>query len=219
MNVPPTHFVRVSAEVLRSFMESCLKASGLASDQAELIAELLTNADLRGVHSHGVGRMPGYCRALLDGQINPRPRVRVVQEEATSVVVDGDGGLGYLPTFRATELAIVRAKATGLGAGAVRHIGHYGAAGHYTRMCAEAGCIGFSVQGSAQTQFPDRPIAFFGAPPMSFAIPAGAEPPVVLDCSTLFFREGDLDLFERIPGVFFLHGRRVRPSRSTERPI
>lgn len=147
--------------------------------------------------------MPQYCRELRKGQINPAPRVRMVREEATAVIVDGDGGFGYLPTVLATKQAIARAKATGLGAGAVRHIGHYGAAGHYTRMCAKAGCIGFSVQGSAQPQFPDLPIALWGWPPMSFAIPAGTEPPIVLDGDTSFFKEHDLNLFERIPSVFF----------------
>ena len=63
-------------------------------------------------------------------------------------------------------------------AGAVRHIGHYGSASHYTRMCAEAGCVGFSVQGVASGYvFPNLPIALWGSRPLSFAIPAGDRPP------------------------------------------
>ena len=135
--------------------------------------------------------------------VNPMPQIRTVKEDSTLVIIDGGGGLGYLPTVLATREAIKRAKSTGLGAGVVRHIGHYGAAGIYTRMCAEAGCIGFSVQGSIPREFPDLPVALLGWPPMSFAIPAGSGPPIVLDAGTRFFGDDDVDLFGRIPAAFF----------------
>ena len=119
MNVPPTHFVRVPAEKLQGFVEACLSASHLVADQAQLIASLLTRCDLQGVHSHGAQRMPGYCRDLQAGQINPAPQIRTVREELLAVVVDGDGGLGYAPMIQATQAALARAQASGLGVGVV----------------------------------------------------------------------------------------------------
>ena len=77
----------------------------------------------------------------------PGPEVRVLHETPTSIVLDGDGTIGYMPMPRAAKADIVKAKAVGLDIGLVRHIDHYGSAGHYSRMCMEAGCIGFSSQG------------------------------------------------------------------------
>jgi LDH2 family malate/lactate/ureidoglycolate dehydrogenase len=71
--------------------------------------------------------------------------MRLVHETPTAAILEGDVTLGYLPMVRATELAIAKAKQVGIGMGLVRYIGHYGSAGHYTRMCMEAGCVGFSV--------------------------------------------------------------------------
>ena len=90
----------------------------------------------------------------------------------TTVVVDGDGFLGYMPTMIATAKAIDKARQVGVGMGLIRHIGHYGAAGHYTRMCTDAGCVGFSVQGlpasgSSPGEGPKPSVAFTGLPPMS----------------------------------------------------
>ncbi|GAH68788.1 unnamed protein product, partial [marine sediment metagenome] len=108
MNRPPARFVSVSASDLRALIAECLAAAGLADDHTALVAEALTDCDLRGVHSHGVARLPKYCSALREGHTNPNPRVRIVEEAPAFVVIDGDGGLGYLPTTRASEMAIDR---------------------------------------------------------------------------------------------------------------
>ena len=203
MNTPPKEFVKVTEEKLREFIETCLELRGLDPEHAELMARLLTDCDLRGVHSHGLSRLPMYCGDLKAGDINPNPKIKVVKDTPAFVIVDGDGGIGYLPMVRATEMAVEKAKASGIALGMARHIGHYGAAGIYTRICAEAGCIGFSVQGGSQKNFPDTPVATLGSPPMSFAFPASSRPPVVSDFKTRFFGQEELDLFERVPSAFF----------------
>ena len=119
----------------------------------------------------------------------PGPEVRVLHETPTSIVVDGDGTIGYMPMTRGAEAAIAKAKAVALGIGLARHIDHYGSAGHYSRMCMEAGCIGFSSQGHRNMENSEgrehKPqVGFYGNPPISFAIPAVDEPPVVLDPAT-----------------------------------
>lgn len=205
MNQPPSDFRRIEADALQNFLETCLKTCGLAADHAQLIAGLLTRADLRGIHSHGAPQLQRYVCALQEGMINPSPEIRTVREEGALVVVDGDGGLGYLPTMRVTEKAITKARQCGLAAGAVHHIGHYGSASHYTKICADAGCVGFSVQGVASGYvFPERPIALWGSRPLSFAIPAGDRPPIIVDGCTNLFREEDLDLFAQVPSAFFM---------------
>ena len=211
MNLPPDDYVLVAEATEIAFLKACFEWAGVAEEHAALISRLLTNSDLRGVRSHGIGWAPGYVRSFKEGQLNCEPDIRVFEPNPTTVIVDGDGFLGYVPTVKATKLAIARAREQGVGMGLVRHIGHYGAAGHYTRMCAEAGCIGYSVQGfrraGKRDQDPKPSVAFTGAPPMSFAIPGGEEADIVLDmvahAVSGYRGEGYEDLPERIPAAFF----------------
>lgn len=217
MNRPPEEFVRVQEERLLNFAIACFEKAGLAHDHAATISRLLVNSDLRGVRSHGTRTVNGYCLAFEQGRLNPSPEIRLVHETPTAVVIEGDGTLGYLPMVRATEQAIAKAKEVGLGMGLVRYIGHYGSAGHYARMCMEAGCIGFSVQGyrnQGQQKTdgggpnPDAHLGYFGNPPICFAIPSGDEPPVVLDAATCILADNQRGpeyeaLFSMIPAAFF----------------
>lgn len=213
INRTPDSFVRVQEDQLLEFSTTCFEKSGIDREHAALISRLLVNSDLRGIRSHGTQTVNGYCLGFEDGQHNPAPDVKVIHETPTSVVVDGDGTLGYLPMVRATEGAIAKAKELGIGMGLTRNIGHYGSAGHYARMCMEAGCIGFSVQGyrgtgNASGQKTKPQIGYWGNPPMCFAIPAGNEPAMVLDSGTYVLTgipdspETD-ELMEKFPVLFF----------------
>ncbi len=206
MNVPPTEFIRVPAEALRSLSAALFAAAGLPRPDAELISGLLVETDLRGVLSHGTRTINGYVRAFLEGRLNPVPRVRAVREDAVTAIVDGDGGLGHLAAARAAELAISRARSTGLGATVSRNHGHFGSAGKYTRMAMRHNCVGFCVSGHTMAGIPADPPQWnpLGCPPMSFAFPSGAEAPVILDMGTSFFGPDEYaDLFERMPAPFF----------------
>ncbi len=213
MNRTPETFVRVDEERLLNFSTACFEKAGLTHEHAFLISRLLVNSDLRGVRSHGTRTVNGYCSGFENGSHNPCPDMRVIHETPTAVVLDGNGTLGYLPMVRATEHAIAKAKKVGIGMGLVRYIGHYGSAGHYSRICNESGCIGFSVQGyqnhgNAENQVPKPQLGYYGNPPICFAIPSGDEPPVVLDAATCIMadyqRGPDIDaLLSVIPAAFF----------------
>ena len=199
MNVPPKRYILVQESRLLAFVTTCFEKAGLESSHAGLISRLLVNSDLRGVRSHGTHIAHSYCMDFVNGNLNPRPNVRTLKESGASTVIDGDGTLGYLPMVRAAESAVLRAKEYNVGLGLVPHIGHYGSAGHYTRICAEGGCIGFSAQSGRNESR--------GNPPICFAIPGGDEPDVVLDGGSDLFGpyQGPEyeDLFTRIPAVFF----------------
>jgi LDH2 family malate/lactate/ureidoglycolate dehydrogenase len=181
-NVPPTVFVRVPAAVLREYAYAILRHIEMPEDQAELLARLLVDSDLRGVHSHGTWQLPRYINEIKSGGINLRPAIRVLSDSATVTVIDGDGGLGYTPAWLATQAAIRKAQALGLGAATTRHHGHFGAAGHYSRACAAAGCVGIAASAVRYTPAPGSSIWWAtSAPPISFAIPAGDQPPIVPD--------------------------------------
>ena len=114
---------------------------------------------------------------------------------------------------KASEMAVDKAREFGLGIATVRHIGHYGSAGHYARICMEAGMIGFSVQGTRdhgnRRGNRERPkLAYYGNPPICFALPSGEGDPIVLDAATCIMadyqRGPEFDaLHEKIPAAFF----------------
>lgn len=217
MNREPQEYILIAEERLLAFATACFEKAGLAPDHAALISRLLVNSDLRGVRSHGTQAVHAYCQRLVGGLLNPYPDIRQVHETPTAVVVDGDGGLGYVPMVRATEGAIAKAKAVGLGMGLVRYIGHYGSAGHYARMCMEQGCIGISTQGNRnQGRFgydgggpnPNADLGYFGNPPICIAIPSGDGPPIILDGGSCILADDQRGpeyeaLFAKIPGAFF----------------
>ena len=209
MNLPPEKFKRIAGEELRRFAAACLTTAGLRHDHAEQLAELLMNGDLRGVCSHGTRQLTGYCRSLRRKRINPEPRLAVLRETDTSILVDGDGGLGYAPMLMATELAITKAVQKGVAVGGCCHIGHYGSAGHYVRRAMEEGCTAFSVQGSLERFTPSpkgerRSAARWGNPPFCFGLPSREESPIVVDGGTNFmFDSEDERLQELVPAAFF----------------
>ena len=213
MNRPPEEFIRVNEERLLKFSTTGFEKAGISHEHAATISRLLVNSDLRGVRSHGTRTLSGYCGGFENGSLNPNPNITVINETPTSVVLDGNGTLGYLPMVRATEMAINKAKEVGIGMGLVRYIGHYGSAGHYARICNEAGCIGFSVQGyqnhgNAGSSDTKPQLGYYGNPPICFAIPSGDEPPVVLDAATCImadYQRGEEfdELLSIIPAAFF----------------
>jgi LDH2 family malate/lactate/ureidoglycolate dehydrogenase len=212
LNEPPEEFILVREDRVLAFVGQCFRKSGIDTDHAATIARLLVNSDLRGVRSHGSRCANGYTRGFEQGSYNPNPSIEVVRDTPAMTVLDGDGTLGYLPMVRATEMAVEKARATGVGIGLVRHIGHYGSAGHYARICLEAGCVGFSVagfraEGTSSATNPKRSVGFGGNPPISFAIPAGDEPDVVLDAGASILATydgaGSDELLENLPSAFF----------------
>jgi L-2-hydroxycarboxylate dehydrogenase (NAD+) len=213
MNQPPEESVTVSEARLLACAAACFERADMPPGHAGIVARLLVNSDLRGVRSHGTRQVNQYCSQLADGILNPHPQIRTIRETAAVVAVDGDGGLGYVPMVQATEMAIARARDVGLGMATVRGIGHYGAAGHYCRMCMEAGCIGFSVQGSvghgnAGGAEAKPQLAYFGNPPICFALPGRSGPGVVLDAATRILADyqtgPEFDaLIPMIPAAFF----------------
>lgn len=217
MNRPPETFVVVQEERLLNFATACFERVGLSHHHAATISRLLVNSDLRGVRSHGTRTVNHYCKAFEEGRLKAQPDIRTVHETPTAAVIDGDGTLGYLPMVMATEAAIAKAKQVGIGMGLVRYIGHYGSAGHYTRLCMEQGCIGYSVQGHRdQGRYgndgggpnPGAHLGYWGNPPISFAIPGGEEPDVVLDAATCILADYQRGpefeaMFSTIPAAFF----------------
>ena len=206
MNRVPKTSIRVMSDVLKGLARMAFLKVGLSDRDAAQLSEALVAQDLRGVFSHGTRMTLSYVRQFKEGKLNPRAEPRVVQESPTWVRVDGDGGLGYAPSFMAVRAAVEKAKSSGTAVGMSYNHGHFGSAGHYTRVAVSAGCFGFSASSHL------RPLTYRssvlnagGASPMSFGLPAGEQPPLVLDMATQSrVYEGTVEeVFQKIPGDFF----------------
>lgn len=182
MNQPPNTFITVPHTALHTLVVQLGETVGLPADKATLLADMLTANDLRGVFSHGTTQMATYARLLRDGILNHQPDVQVVKETPVSVLVDGDGGLGYFPSYQATQLLIEKAKRQGIAIVLTRNHGHFGAAGLYSRMTLPHDLLCFVTSGhQLELQPGEHLLSAAGGSPMSFSSPAGEEESLLLD--------------------------------------
>jgi len=174
---------RVSASALKAFIARAFVAAGLPDDDAKAVGELITEADLRGSDTHGVFRMPAYCRRIKAGGVNARPDIRVVSERASAALIDGDNGMGHLVMKRAAEIAIAKAKETGVGWVGARMSNHAGPAALYTMMPLAHDMIGLYFAVGSNNHLPPwgGSESLLGTNPIAVAVPALEEPPVVMD--------------------------------------
>jgi LDH2 family malate/lactate/ureidoglycolate dehydrogenase len=178
---PKTFFVREA--VLKAFCAAVLERLGVPADEAALVTDVLVEADLRGVESHGVLRLPQYVERIAAGGANPKPNIRPVRETRTTAVLDGDNGLGHLVGVRAMELAMAKAAEGDCAFVAVRNSNHYGAAAYFAEMAARRDMIGLSFTISGLLLFPPwgGAEAMIGNNPLAMAFPTDREFPIVLD--------------------------------------
>ena len=205
MNIVPSEFVRVSPDVLRSFAVEILVRVGMKELRASTLADMMVLTDLRGVFSHGTAFLPEYSSMMREGKVNPDPNVSVTKDQGAIAVVDGDGGMGHFAARMAAETAVKKAGEHGVGAATSGNHFHIGAAGLYSRMALAGQCIGFCV--SAHRFYPpaDRSVlTASGASPMSFAVPTGDGPPMVIDMGCYVDHPDGMERgFEQIPDAFF----------------
>jgi LDH2 family malate/lactate/ureidoglycolate dehydrogenase len=187
------------AEALRAFSASVLALGGVPPDDAELAAEVLLSADLRGIDSHGVARLRGYHDVLRSGRVNPTPRVRVLRETASTATVDADNGLGLVVAPRANEMAMEKALAAGSGWVAVRNSNHFGIAGYYPLRALERDLIGWAMTNSSALVAPLFGAArMLGTNPIAVAFPGHEEPPIVIDFATSAVAFGKIEIARRL---------------------
>ena len=177
--------VRTPASRLTTFAEAAFCAVGVPEADALTIADALVDADLRGVHSHGVRWIPRYVASIRSGSTNPRPKVQVVVDGSTSAVLDGDLGQGHVVAAAANDLAIERALAHGVAAMALRRSTHCGAMAYYTNRAAAHGCIGFaSTNGNANMAPTGGTSRLIGNNPLAYSLPTRQGFPFALDMAT-----------------------------------
>ena len=178
--------VRVDFARLRYFIAQAFEAVGMPAEDARAVAALMAQADLQGSDGHGVIRLGPYIRRIREGGVNLHPKIAVVTEKAGMALVDGDNAMGHLVMKRAAEVAIAKARTSGVAWVGVRRSNHAGPASLYARMPLEHDMIGlYFAVGNANHLPPWGGLELLlSTNPLAAAIPAGEEPPIVLDMAT-----------------------------------
>lgn len=183
---------------LHAFVKNIFLKIGCPEDDAVLGADVLIAAELRGINSHGVLRLPNYVALWEAKRINANPNIKIVHETPSTAVVDGDSGLGLVVAPKAMEIAIEKAKTAGTGWVAVKNSNHYGIAGYHAMKALEHDMIGMAMTNAnslvAPTFSKDR---LLGTNPIAVTVPAKEEPPFVADFATTVIARGKLEVLHK----------------------
>ncbi|HEY8426317.1 MAG TPA: Ldh family oxidoreductase [Limnochordales bacterium] len=190
-----TETKRIPWEALRERCQRILERAGMRPEDAFLVADSLVMAELRGVRSHGVVRLPVYVERIRRGVLDPRAELRVVRDHKAVATLDACDGHGIPAGVRAMDRCIEKAREYGVGAVAVRRSNHFGAAWYFARRAVEAGMIGVAAANADAFVAPwGAARRYLGTNPIAIGIPAGEEPPIALDMATSAVAHGRIML-------------------------
>lgn len=177
---------RVTYSDLKHFIEQAMLALKLPSDHASTVATYMANADLQGSDGHGVIRLPQYTRRILAKGININPQITIETQRTATALVNGDNAMGHVVMKFATELAIHKAKLSGMAWVGSRMSNHAGPASLYSRMALEHDMVGlyFAVGNANHLPAWGGLDMLLSTNPISVAVPTLREAPVVLDMAT-----------------------------------
>jgi L-2-hydroxycarboxylate dehydrogenase (NAD+) len=191
--------VIVSFAYMKQFMKDVFLSYGVPEDRAEICSDVLIESDLRGIDSHGLGRLkPIYCDRIDEGILFADKPIDIIKETETTALVDGNLGLGLYIGPYCMQMAIDKAKKYGVGFVACQNSTHYGIAGYYATMASESGCIGFTGTNARPSIAPTFGVEpMLGTNPLCFGIPSDDEFPFVIDCATSINQRGKIERYAR----------------------
>ena len=176
----------VKADRLRAFIASAFRACGMPERHALRMGELMAEADIGGQDGHGVFRLPMYIKRIQAGGMSVDPDIKVISERTATALLDGGNGPGHLVMSRAAELAVEKARTTGVAWVGARHSNHAGPAFLYARMPLAANMIGLYVAVGSANHMPPwgGTDLLLSTNPIAVAIPSNNQPDIVLDMAT-----------------------------------
>ncbi|MFJ1292962.1 Ldh family oxidoreductase [Paracoccus yeei] len=186
---------RFTAEALTEYARAMFLSAGLREADAALVAGDLVKANLRGIDSHGVSRIPMYLERLRRGLVNPRPNVTLTKVAGAVAHVDGDNGMGFIASDAAMNAACDLAADMGIGLAGVHRSTHFGMGACYALRAIERGYISliFTNSSPAIPMWGGR-TTFLGASPIAAGIPGGKHPPYVMDMAMTVIARGKIRL-------------------------
>jgi len=175
----------VELAALRASMERALEADGMSPPHAAETADVLLDAELRGYDDHGVWFMGEIHKWLKSGALNPAPKIAVVRETESSLLLDGDGGCGVAASYQAMRWCVERAKERGIATAGIQRSGHFVAAAPFPTWAAKQGFIAMAAANVVPLMpAPGGRSKSLGTNPFCFAAPTGLDHPLVFDMAT-----------------------------------
>lgn len=182
------------ADQLKRFCTAILEAVGAPRGEAEIVADSLVKANLRGVDSHGVFRLPIYINRVEHKTIIPGAPFTIVREATSTALVDGGSGFGQVVGVRAMKLAVEKARVTGIGAVSVFNTNHFGMAAYYAMIALQNDMIGVVTSNTSPWVVPwGGRVPMLGTNPLCVAIPSGQDIPIILDMATSAVARGKIE--------------------------
>ena len=183
----------VSHARLKGIYRACFSKVGIPEDESDILTHCYMNADLRGVHTQGICFLPSVCRSVLAGSVVSGAGLETVREGACFALVDGNNGLGPVIATRGMNLAVDKALSQGLGCVVIRNANDLSMLANYTMQAIPHGCISIAMTSGMPKVAPwGTQEPFFSTNPISIAIPAQSEYPIVLDMATSVVAAGKI---------------------------
>ena len=196
MHQPDSTYIPV--EVIHRFMIDVFQTLGTPAADARICADVLIASDLRGIESHGVGRLKYYYDRIRAGVQYTQTELQIISETDTTVVLDGQHGMGHVIAHHAMRMAIAKASKMGLGAAAVRNGTHFGIAGYYPLMAVNEGMMGLAVTNARPAIAPTHGTEpMLGTNPIAFAAPSDLPFPFCFDGATSITQRGKIEVAAR----------------------
>ncbi|MDO5633061.1 MAG: Ldh family oxidoreductase [Paracoccus sp. (in: a-proteobacteria)] len=185
----------IAADALRRFAQTAFASAGISDANARIIGDDLVKANLRGIDSHGVSRIPMYLERLDRGLVNPRPEMAVNKVAGAVAHIDADNAMGFLPSHLAMDTAMDMAKDAGIGMVGVSRSTHFGMGALYALQAIERGFVSmiFTNSSPAIAMWGGRS-AFLGASPIAAGVPGGKSAPFVMDMAMTVIARGKIRL-------------------------
>ncbi|MDD3223755.1 MAG: Ldh family oxidoreductase [Clostridium sp.] len=190
-------YSKVKYENLKKLSELVFKKFGFSKEDSETITEILLLADLYGIESHGIQRLSKYYNEIKNGLIDVNANIKIVKETPLSATIDGKAAMGQLIGKKAMNLAIKKAKTSGIGMVVVRNSNHYGIAGYYAKMAEKEGLLGISMTNTPAIIVPTfGKEAMLGTNPIAISMPAKPYP-FLLDMATSVATRGKIEVYNK----------------------
>jgi LDH2 family malate/lactate/ureidoglycolate dehydrogenase len=190
--------IYIPQNTLHDFIHDVFISLGVPADDAETCTKVIIASDLRGIESHGIGRLKYYYDRIKSGQHQVKTRLEIVRESSTTAVIDGHHGMGMVIGTFAMNKAIEKAKNFGMGSVAVRNSTHFGIAGYYSSLAVNAGMMGICMTNARPSVSPTFGIQpMLGTNPIAFAAPSDEDYPFLFDAATPIIQRGKIEVLSR----------------------
>jgi LDH2 family malate/lactate/ureidoglycolate dehydrogenase len=209
----------IAVKTLYDFIMKLSQKAGLDKEAAHILADTLIEADLKGIQTHGLLRLPIYIKRMETGMIEVKENMEIISDRGSTVLLDARNGLGQTACVRAMDLALSKAAQFGLGVCGIQNSNHCGALGYYTDRAAQKNMIGFCTTNVFPLMAPsggkDKVV---GNNPFAISVPRAQDEPITFDVATSTVSYGKVLTFlkrgEKLPLGWILDGQ----GRDTDNP-